>query len=292
MDKIYLSVVLATYNDERYIKESVMSILNQTYPYFELIIVNDGSTDSTADIIKGIKDERIVFVDKPNTGLADSLNVGISLAKYEWIARMDGDDIAFPERFERQVAQIDDNTDIIGTSAISIDAKSGKELSLLLMKATKREILRNLKLGKPVFVHPTVLIRKSLLDKLKGYDRNFRKAQDTDLWFRMSSCCGDMKNITEPLLYYRVCKRERQPDGVIQNLFISYWKYINHDCLPISEDRYTELRRRVENMLSYKIMRIAGSYIDKEGHFAMTCLYKFLYLIFPKTVYFYRYRKN
>lgn len=78
---IYLSVVLCTYNEERYIMDSVLSILNQTYPYFELIIVNDGSTDKTKEILETLNDKRIRIINKPNTGLPNSLNVGISQAK-------------------------------------------------------------------------------------------------------------------------------------------------------------------------------------------------------------------
>lgn len=119
---IFLSVVLSTYNDEKYIAEAIQSILDQTYPYFEFIIVNDGSTDSTLNIIKSFKDDRIVLIDKPNTGLIDSLNTGVRAAKYDWIARMDGDDIAEPYRFEEQVKAIKRDIVLVSSQCSIIDS--------------------------------------------------------------------------------------------------------------------------------------------------------------------------
>lgn len=98
-EPIYLSVVLSTYNDEKYIAEAIQSILEQTYPYFEFIIVNDGSYDRTLEIINSFKNSRIILIDKPNTGLIDSLNIGILSSKYDWIARVDFYDIYGHEYF-------------------------------------------------------------------------------------------------------------------------------------------------------------------------------------------------
>ena len=108
MNEPLISVLLCTYNDEKYIKDAIESILNQTFKKFEFIIVNDGSTDRTLDIIKQYNDERIVLIDKKNTGLTDSLNLGVSIAKTNWIARMDGDDISINNRFENQIKYLKD----------------------------------------------------------------------------------------------------------------------------------------------------------------------------------------
>jgi glycosyltransferase involved in cell wall biosynthesis len=110
---------MPVYNCELYIKEAIYSILNQTFTDYELIIIDDCSTDSTADIIKDYSDSRIIFFEKDsNSGYTNSLNYGLSVAKGEYIARMDGDDISLPTRLEKQVHFLNSNPDIVlcGTS--------------------------------------------------------------------------------------------------------------------------------------------------------------------------------
>ena len=109
-----ISVILPVYNSELYIKETIDRVLNQTFSDFELLIIDDCSTDKTVSIIKEYSDERICLIEKEkNSGLINSLNFGISLAKGEYIARMDGDDICLLERFAKQVAFLDKNPTII-----------------------------------------------------------------------------------------------------------------------------------------------------------------------------------
>ena len=104
MSSPMISVVMPTFNGEKFIKEAIESILNQTFNDFEFIIVNDGSIDNTEKIIQSFSDKRIVYVKKEqNSGISDTLNLGISLAKGKYIARMDDDDISIPNRFERQL---------------------------------------------------------------------------------------------------------------------------------------------------------------------------------------------
>jgi glycosyltransferase involved in cell wall biosynthesis len=185
-DKINLSVVLCTFNDEKYIKRAIQSILDQSYPYFEFIIVNDGSTDRTLDIIRSFVDVRIIVVNKANSGLPDSLNVGISMAKYDWIARMDGDDIALPDRFEKQVKVIREGIGVVGGQCSIIDEND--EVYSKTRFATGYQMIRlGFKSGLSQIAHPSVLIRKSCLEEVGGYDTFFTAAQDYDLWYRISS---------------------------------------------------------------------------------------------------------
>ena len=116
MDKIIInketpliSVILPVYNCEKYIRDSIQSILDQVFNDFELIIINDGSTDNTFGIIKSFSDDRIILVNQVNHGLTFSLNVGLSLAKGKYIARMDADDISLPDRFKKQVNFLSEN---------------------------------------------------------------------------------------------------------------------------------------------------------------------------------------
>lgn len=198
-EPIYLSVVLSTYNDEKYIAESIQSILDQTYPYFEFIIVNDGSTDKTLDIIKTFEDPRIVIIDKPNTGLIDSLNTGVRASQYDWIARMDGDDVAEVNRFEEEVKYIASDIAVITARARIID-KKGDVTSVPHTPTFFPKLF--CKLGIPLMVHPLAIFNKSIWEKVGGYDPYMFKNEDSDLWIKMSSI-GKICFLNKYLLRYR-----------------------------------------------------------------------------------------
>ena len=109
-----ISVVMPVYNNEKYLDDSIRSILNQTYNNFEFIIINDGSTDGSFTIINSYlrKDDRIILINKENTGISQSLNEGIKISKGKYIARMDGDDISAPNRLFEQLNLMDHNSEI------------------------------------------------------------------------------------------------------------------------------------------------------------------------------------
>lgn len=196
---LYLSVVLSTYNDEKYIAESINSILNQTYPYFEFIIVNDGSTDNTLSIIKSFDDSRIRLIDKPNTGLVDSLNIGVKAAKYDWIARMDGDDIAEPNRFEEEIEYLKEGVAVVSAGIRIIDAE-GKITSV---PSSKRFLVNYAtRLGLQFIVHPLAIFNKDIWGKVGGYDSYMYKNEDCDLWVKMSFW-GKLIVLDKKLLRYR-----------------------------------------------------------------------------------------
>lgn len=200
-EPIYLSVVLSTYNDEKYIAESINSILTQTYPYFEFIIVNDGSTDKTLDIIKSFKDDRIILIDKPNTGLSDSLNIGFQIAQYDWVARMDGDDVAYSDRFELQMKFADENVAVIGGQVDSINSEG--IISETRSNPINRYIIKVLNnLGISTIVHPATIINKRMFMAVKGYDIELFGAEDLDLWLRLHKQ-GKLINLPNKLLHYR-----------------------------------------------------------------------------------------
>ncbi len=250
-EPIYISVVLSTYNEEKYIAKSIQSILDQTYPYFEFIIVNDGSTDSTLQIVKSFTDPRIVVIDKPNSGLPDSLNRGIESAKYDWIARMDGDDIATPDRFERQVSYIKDDSGVIGGQFISINEMgnpiSGKVSNKPLTYAKCRYALL---FGMSPLAHPTVLVKKELLIKYGGYDVNFRAAQDVELWSRLVPFVKII-NIPEPILFYRQHTNNitnKRKDLQRKLAFLGFMKYVLKLRRPLTSEEFN----RFEQVLSKK----------------------------------------
>ena len=247
-EPIYISVVLSTYNEEKYIAKSIQSILDQTYPYFEFIIVNDGSTDSTLQIVKSFTDPRIVVIDKPNSGLPDSLNRGITAAKYDWIARMD---IATHDRFERQVSYIKEDSAVIGGQFISInemgDPISGKVSNKPLSCAKCRSALL---FGMSPLAHPTVLVKKELLIKYGGYDVNFRAAQDVELWSRLVPFVKII-NIPEPILFYRQHTNNitnKRKDLQRMLAFLGFMKYVLKLRRPLTSEEFN----RFENVLSNK----------------------------------------
>lgn len=255
--KIFLSVVLPVYNGEKYLRLAIDSILKQTYPNFELIILNDGSTDKTEEIIKSYNDPRIVYVEKANTGLADTLNVGWKMARYDWIARMDSDDIAFPNRFEEQVKYLTDDIDIIGSAAIIIN-QNGDKVGSIRIPTTKQEIVRK---NKTPFIHPTVIIRKSILEKLGGYDTNLRRSEDINLWMRYFHAGNKICNLQYPLLYYRMLNTTQTSEvRVVEPILAEYMKQQQYFNL-LSKEQYKEVYVWISSLWTYKLCFVLSRYM-------------------------------
>ena len=194
-----VSVILPVYNCEQYIFETIQSVLNQTFTDFELLIVDDCSTDKTVAIIKEFDDDRIqLTLKEKNTGYTDSLNYAISIAKGQYIARMDGDDICVSTRFEKQVAFLDANPNIILCgSAIQIIGTN----TVLRHPSNHEAIKVKLCLGTS-FYHPSVMGRVEVF-QANLYDKKYEPAEDYDLWTRLAFQ-GELANLEEVLLLYRV----------------------------------------------------------------------------------------
>jgi len=206
-----ISVILPVYNCEKYINETIQSVINQTFENFELLIIDDCSTDSTVAIIKSFNDHRIQLIQKEkNTGYTNSLNYAISIAKGEYVARMDGDDICLPKRFEKQVTFLDQNPNVIlcGTS-IQIIGKN----KILHYPSIHDEIMVKLCFGNSFF-HPSVMGRLNIF-KENPYDTRFEPAEDYDLWTRLVFK-GKLANLNEVLLMYRV---HDQQISVVKNKY-------------------------------------------------------------------------
>ncbi|GAB1354787.1 hypothetical protein MASR1M12_35260 [Erysipelotrichia bacterium] len=197
-----ISVVMSVYNSEAWLREAVASILAQTFTDFEFIIINDGSTDGSLDIIESFRDSRIVLVNQENAGLAAALNRGVQLAKASLIARMDADDVSLPERLRIQVDFMRQNPEIIavGSAAVYMD-ESGRDIAPVQMPRSHAEIL--LALPESPFIHPTVVFRKEFFFLAQGYPVEFLCAQDAVLFNRMAGL-GKIANLPECLLRYRI----------------------------------------------------------------------------------------
>lgn len=196
-----ITVLIPTYNCAPYVKQAVQSILDQTYTNFECIIIDDCSTDNTVAIIKSLNDSRINLIVKPkNSGYTNSLNYGLTIAKGKYIARMDGDDISLPQRFEKQVEVLEKNTDIVVCGSVFqiIDSK-------VIINAPQYHDDITIGLLKDSCIgHPTAMIKKSVLDANNiNYNTDFEPAEDYDLWVRLSKI-GKLHNLQEVLFLYRV----------------------------------------------------------------------------------------
>lgn len=196
-----ISVVLPVYNAVDYVEESVASILAQTCADFELLAIDDGSTDGSLAVLQRIakSDSRVILISRENRGLVSTLNEGISVARGTWIARMDADDIALPNRFLRQIQQLDlAGADICGSW---IRLFGGRAKHLIKHAETHDGIAAELLFGSP-FAHPSVMMRASLAKTLQ-YDVAWDKCEDYDLWRRAFFAGWRMTNVPEVLLLYR-----------------------------------------------------------------------------------------
>ncbi len=196
---------MPVYNSELYIREAIDSILNQTFSDFEFIIIDDASTDKSVEIIQSYTDSRIQLIVKPqNSGYTNSLNYGLKIAKGEYIARMDSDDISLPTRFEKQVAYLDRNPDvvlcganytIIGTDNVYKLTENNDEIQMYFITDN-------------CIAHPVVMLRNSVLKKYAIlYDVTKEPAEDFDLWVRLFNY-GKLHNLQEVLLNYRVHEQQ------------------------------------------------------------------------------------
>ena len=204
MSSPVLSIVMPVYNRERYITASVKSILSQTFSDFEFIIVNDGSTDKTKEIIENFKDERIILIsNESNKGIVYSRNKGLSVAKGKYVGMFDSDDTAFPNKFEEQINFLTDNPDIgmVGSWVKHID-ENGTILKNKWKLKAKSKFIPAIMLFRNYFVQATVVIRKEAIPA-DGYSDGFDIVEDSKMWFDVS-LKNKIANIQKYLLYYRV----------------------------------------------------------------------------------------
>jgi len=203
-----ISVIMAVYNGEKYLRESVQSILSQTYPHFEFIIINDGSFDRSAEILDHFAqaDKRIIIVHQENKGLSPSLNVGLQMARGKFIARMDADDVSLPKRLEIQSRVLLNDTSVgvchslvgmIDSEGRAIPFRKRVGFRLSPMQTRWTLIWRN------CIIHPTVMIRRKLLKKYNlSYNVSAIGCEDYELWCRLIELT-DFVAIRQPLVLLR-----------------------------------------------------------------------------------------
>lgn len=264
-----VSVLLPAYNAEEYISEAIQSILNQTFTDFELIIINDGSTDNTEKEIRKFTDSRIRYLkNNENIRLIATLNKGIHLAKGKFIARMDADDISLPERLMKQVNFMNKNTDIglLGTWFRTFNREG--DTNKIVNYAVDDARIRIKHLYQIHLCHGTAMFRKSTISKCNLlFDAKYKHAEDYEFWIRLQKIT---KFANLPFVLYKVRLNPnsvsvkyngtqiKNTDLVIQK----YWKYIgveisNLDVNLVKSIFYSDFN------LSYKQLKRAEEILNE-----------------------------
>lgn len=183
-----VSIILPTYNRERFVGEAIESVLAQNFTDFELIVVDDGSTDQTASRVTQIGDPRLIYVFQKNKGRSNARNRALSIARGDYIAFLDSDDAYLPGKLALQIAYMDDHPSVgmIYTSARCID-EDGNEVDARYIASVSGRIYTQIAFFKPVTITlPTVMVRTDLFAHVGGFDERMHRFEDTDMWRRLS----------------------------------------------------------------------------------------------------------
>ena len=212
-----VSVLVAVHNDASHVEAAVESVLRQTLDDFELVVVDDASTDETPALLSKYK-QVVVLRNDEQLGLAASLNRGLDAAQGRYVARLDSDDVALPHRLERQVAHIssDGRLAVVGSAVVDVNERDERGRTHVMPSGPTP--LRWHALFSSPFFHPTVLVDREALDGLR-YDPEFLESEDYDLWTRLIAV-ADGDNLREPLVLKRVhAGQASQRRGDVQESF-------------------------------------------------------------------------
>jgi glycosyltransferase involved in cell wall biosynthesis len=200
-----VSVIMPVYNTERFVAQTTESVLAQTFCDFELLAIDDGSTDGSRAILKSFakRDPRVRVISRPNKGLVGTLNEGLELARGEFVARIDADDLCDPSRFELQLNALNDDPNLVavGCCAAAID-EDGNRLGDYSTPLTHEDIEASHLKGDSAIHHPSVMFRTRVVRDLGGY-RDLVPCEDFDLWLRLGEV-GRLANLPERLITKRL----------------------------------------------------------------------------------------
>ena len=232
-----ISVVLPVYNGEKFLRDAIRSLLDQTFKNFELLVVNDGSTDRSLEITKSFTDKRIKLIElRKNSGLIFALNTGITQSKGKYIVRMDADDICTANRLEVQFQHMESFPEL---GVCGTDYDNFSETFYKTCRTIKgNEQLKAWLLFSTPLCHPSVIIRKSILPE-NPYDANFRHVEDYELWTRLALSCS------------------------MENLPLSLLKYRHHPAQISNEKRAEQLNRMAEIQSKY-LVRLGFKFSESE----------------------------
>ena len=220
LNNIPITVLLATYNCGGFIQTSINSILKQSYQNFEFLIIDDGSEDNTEEIIRSFNNEKIRYIRLKHIGFSAALNFGLKEAKFDWVARMDADDIAVPDRLEKEVKLINkNNKDIIFSDSVFF--KNKKIQFLNMINTEKEDLKRKIELRGHI-CHPSVLYNRNFILENGGYNENLDHSEDWELWIRLLNK-GNFVHLNEFLLFMRIREKSLSTkafEGPVSKIFI------------------------------------------------------------------------
>lgn len=226
-ESLWITVLMPVYNGEQYIREAIDSILKQTHPWFEFLIMNDGSTDSTPAILDeyAARDGRVRVIHQENIDQPATLNRGLKEARYDWVAIIDHDDIARPQRLERQAHAIDQNPDVrvVGTYGVEITSE-GTQFGLIAFGPTSVSDYRARRRRNEwmSFIHASVVVHRPTILAVGGYRAAFGSAADSDLWSRVADD-HPVVVVPEYLVDYRVHLRSMSFDRFFEQQRMVRW---------------------------------------------------------------------
>ena len=200
-----VTVLLPVYNGAATLSQTLRSILLQRHSDFELLVIDDASTDGSADIIRGCerRDSRVTaIVHERNAGLANTLNEGLERARHEFVARIDQDDEALPDRLGSQKAFLEVHPRVVAAGSWVLHMGARREYDRLVRLPTKHDEIAAILPRENCLYHPAVMLRRSAVLEAGGYRGEFRNAEDYDLWLRLVRT-HELANVAEPLLRYR-----------------------------------------------------------------------------------------
>jgi glycosyltransferase involved in cell wall biosynthesis len=266
-DSPKVTVLMPAYNAGKYIGEAISSVLEQSFTDFELLIINDGSTDETEKIVRSFKDPRIVLINQDNKGIAAALNTGLNVARANYIARFDADDICYPNRLKIQYDFITNCPEysVIGSAADYVDA-NGHFIFTHHPKGHLNEEIQQLKYFVCPFIHSSVFYRKEVIVKNGGYNEHAYTYEDHFLWVNIlkdEKAC----NLSQPLIKVRLNPESITIDEKWRSRKFRVIKYL------------TLKNRSITEAEQHKLNQISGKHYSpkiKEGAYYALCGKKFL----------------
>jgi len=205
-----ISVVIPVYNGDQFLREAIESVLGQSHRDLEVLLIDDGSTDGSQGIMQlyARSDTRVRFIKQENRGRCEAANRGLEEARFDWVARLDADDVFLPRKIERQLQYLADypGARVIGTLGYFINGE-GQRLGFLGTGGPFDEsgFRKHFERGTPVrFIHSSVLMHRRTVLDAGGYRTEFRQVEDTDLWNRLAERGHLLFTVPEPLVHYRI----------------------------------------------------------------------------------------
>ena len=253
---MFVSIVIPAYNCEEFLSIAIDSVLDQTHKEFELMLVNDGSTDNTLGIMEVYqkKDSRIRVISHENKGRCQAFNNAVKNAKYEWIARLDADDVFLPHKLEKQIKCLRDNPNIsvLGTRGYHINAY-GRRLGLMGTDGpySEKEFQGYMQTNSPIFfIFSSVIMRKSSFMSVGGLRKEFPQAEDFDLFNRLSENGNLLLKLKDPLVLYRVHEKSVSASKYLEQRL--FYKFARDRML---SRRRGEQEPTLEQFLDYRKQR-------------------------------------